>query len=284
MIVTLLLTLSFGVIGIYGFGNHQCVLKQPTKFSHALNSSTAIRPGSKNKSIFVPLKSPAEKHEQKVRPFTTTKTTNSIDETNHIQVSVIRRLDRKIQKCRAKEQKYLEKLNQATYDLEKYQNAKQRYLDGALLGDGLPGVNSFSETPIRSIIKSFMWRLIAGSVTFLTSLRFSGSISTAISIVGSDFFSKSATMFVGERLMNKSQAGRNGGSDDVGRSLAKALIWRLFAICNTMCMSLLIAKNISMASKIAGSDAVFKTGLMFLYERVWAKIEWGKSYNSEFAI
>ena len=87
-----------------------------------------------------------------------------------------------------------------------------------------------------------------------------------------------------ERLMNKSQAGRSSGADGAGRSLTKALVWRLFAICNTLTMSLLIAKDLSMASKIAGSDAIFKTGLMFFYERVWANVEWGKEYQVEFAI
>ena len=153
------------------------------------------------------------------------------------------------------------------------------------LGDGAAdNTASFSETTARSLVKAMMWRVIAGSVTFFTSLRFSGSVSTALSIVGSDFFSKAATMFIGERLMNKSQAGRKGGADDIGRSLAKALLWRVFAICNTLTMSYLIAKDFSVASKIAGSDAVFKTGLMFVYERVWAKIEWGKEYLIEFSI
>jgi len=89
-------------------------------------------------------------------------------------------------------------------------------------------------------------------------------------------------MFIGERLMNKSQAGRSTGSDGAGRSLMKALIWRLFAICNTLTMAIFIAKDLSIASKIAGSDALFKTGLMFVYERVWAKIEWGKEYEMEY--
>ena len=142
----------------------------------------------------------------------------------------------------------------------------------------------FSETLERSLAKAMSWRAIAGSVTFFTSLSFSGSISTALSIVGSDFFSKAATMFIGERLMNKSQAGRKGGAEGVGRSLAKALLWRVFAIANTLTMSYVIAKDLSMASKIAGSDAIFKTGLMFFYERVWAKIEWGKEYLIEFSI
>ena len=137
---------------------------------------------------------------------------------------------------------------------------------------------SFSETTARSLAKSMTWRLIAGLVTFITSLSFSDSLSTALSIVGSDFFSKSATMFIGERLMNKSHAGRQNGADDIGRSLAKAMLWRVFAIANTLTMSFFIAKDFSMASKIAGSDAFFKTGLMFLYERIWAKIEWGKEF------
>uniref|UniRef100_A0A7S1D473 DUF2061 domain-containing protein n=2 Tax=Cyclophora tenuis TaxID=216820 RepID=A0A7S1D473_CYCTE len=143
---------------------------------------------------------------------------------------------------------------------------------------------SFTETTGRSAVKAFAWRIIAGSVTFVTSLQFSGSLKTALSIVGSDFFSKAFTMFIGERIMNKSKAGRKAGSDAVGRSLAKALIWRLFAVANTLTMALFVAKDLSMASKIAGSDAFFKTGLMFAYERIWAKIEWGKVYAVEFMI
>merc|ERR1712032_1173194 len=106
----------------------------------------------------------------------------------------------------------------------------------------------------------------------------------ALSIVGSDFLSKAFTMFIGERLMNKSQAGRSEGSDGAGRSLMKALIWRLFAICNTLTMAIFIAKDISIASKIAGSDAIFKTALMFFYERAWANVQWGKEYLIEFSI
>jgi uncharacterized membrane protein len=195
--------------------------------------------------------------------------------------AMMRQIDQKIQRYEKKQQKYLDRLNSAKAELEKYRDTKQKYLAGGDLGSRSA---NFSETTQRSLVKAMMWRVIAGSVTFFTSLRFSGSMSTALSIVGSDFFSKAATMFIGERLMNKSQAGRKSGADDVGRSLAKALLWRAFAICNTLTMSWLIAKNLSMASKIAGSDAIFKTGLMFVYERVWAKVEWGKEYIIEFSI
>ena len=186
----------------------------------------------------------------------------------------------KLDKKRAEAMEVLSKLEQS---LDAIQSKKQDYLNGQALPETPPS-GSFSETTLRSAVKAFMWRIIAGSVTFITSLRFSGSVATALSIVGSDFFSKSFTMFIGERLMNKSQAGRKSGADAASRSLVKALIWRLFAICNTLTMAIFIAKDLSIASKIAGSDAIFKTALMFFYERVWAKIEWGKEYEMEFTI
>ena len=43
-------------------------------------------------------------------------------------------------------------------------------------------------------------------------------------------------------------------------------------------MAVFISKDLSVASKIAGSDALFKTALMFVYERAWANIKWGKDY------
>lgn len=189
--------------------------------------------------------------------------------------AVLRQLDRMITKYQREQQKYHDRLSNTNIKLEKFRETKEKYF---VEEDDSVSHSSFSETNARSLVKSMMWRLIAGSVTFLTSLNFSESLSTALSIVGSDFFSKAATMFVGERLMNKSQAGRMSGADDVGRSLAKALVWRVFAIMNTLTMSFFIAGDLSMASKIAGSDAIFKTGLMFMYERVWATVEWGKEY------
>lgn len=196
---------------------------------------------------------------------------------------VIKRLDLALEKEEKRRQKVVEELNKANARLQAIRSEKQTYLDGGKLGDSPPG-GTFSETTARSAVKAFCWRLIAGSVTFITSIRFSGSVTTALTIVGSDFFSKAATMFIGERLMNKSSAGRGAGGDNVGRSLAKALLWRVFAICNTLTMAFFIAKDLSMASKIAGSDAIFKTGLMFFYERAWAKVEWGKDYQIEFSI
>jgi len=49
-------------------------------------------------------------------------------------------------------------------------------------------------------------------------------------------------------------------------------------------MAIFISKDLSMASKIAGSDAIVKTAMMFVYERVWSNVDWGKEYDVEFEI
>lgn len=208
---------------------------------------------------------------------------SNIDELSEGNKKALLSIEKEIEKANRQKEKYLEKVSKFDDISSTLEKKKNDYLDGLALGKVPEGTN-FSETTARSAVKALMWRVIAGSVTFVTSLKFSGSIKVALSIVGSDFLSKAATMFIGERLMNKSQAGRQSGADDAGRSLAKALIWRLFAICNTLAAGLLISKDLSVASKIAGSDAIFKTALMFVYERVWAKIEWGKEYNIDFLI
>jgi uncharacterized membrane protein len=158
---------------------------------------------------------------------------------------------------------------------DKIDTAVLKHLKRAKL-DVIPVERTFTETAIRSAVKAMLWRIIAGSITFATALQFSKALSTALTIVGSDFFSKSFTMFIGERLMNKSKIGRKDGADNVGRSLAKALLWRLFAVNNTLFAAIFISEDLSIASKISGSDAIIKTTLMFLYERSWAKVEWGK--------
>lgn len=194
---------------------------------------------------------------------------------------VVKNIDKDIAIARKKLEKYEAKLTEFTSKIETLEQKKKNYLEGMSLGKV---EQNFSETTARSAVKAMMWRVIAGSVTFMTTLKFSSNIAYAFKVVGSDFFSKAFTMFIGERLMNKNSAGRKGGADSAGRSVAKALIWRLFAICNTLTVCFFISKDFSMASKVAGSDALFKTFLMVAYERVWAKIEWGKEYQVEFAI
>ena len=106
----------------------------------------------------------------------------------------------------------------------------------------------------------------------------------AASIVGWDLCSKSVTMFIGERLWNKSDWGKDGeeGADSAKRSLVKALAWRAFAAVNTFIGATVLNKGkAGLAGKIAGSDTVVKTVLFYFYERAWATISWGKVESTE---
>ena len=202
---------------------------------------------------------------------------------DNVSTRYLREIEKKEAVIAKRREEAMAKLSQYEATLSKLSETKAQYLAGSQLTEP-PAGGSFSETTIRSVVKAFVWRIVAGSITFVTTLQFSGSITAAVQVVMGDFFSKAFTMFLGERLMNKSQAGRTKGSDAAGRSLAKALIWRLFAICNTLCLAIFVTKDMSAAAKVASTDALIKTALMFFYERVWARIEWGKEYLVEFAI
>lgn len=206
---------------------------------------------------------------------------SSSDGTNdEVRDAVMREIEKKENVLQKRRELAIKRLSEYDSTLNKLKSKKAEYL--AETNTDKPA--AFSETAMRSIVKSIVWRIVAGSVTFITTLKFSGSLKMAFEVVGADFFSKAFTMFIGERLMNRSQAGRKSGGDNAGRSLAKALIWRLFAICNTLTMAIFVSKNLSIASKIASTDAVFKTALMFFYERAWARVAWGKEYLIEFSI
>lgn len=204
------------------------------------------------------------------RPFSVTRVSSSAPTLWNIEDRI------KYSYAQKKEAEYKKKISDCDAQIKTLEQIKTDYLKDPI-EEGNVDVQ-FTESKRRSAFKAIMWRFIAGGVTLLTSLKVAGSLNIALKIVGSDFISKALTMFVGERLMNKSQSGRECGSDSTSRSVAKALIWRLFAICNTLVASLFIAGDLKLASKIAGGDAIVKTGLMVFYERLWAKVAWGKRY------
>jgi uncharacterized membrane protein len=141
------------------------------------------------------------------------------------------------------------------------------------------------ETALRSAVKAIGWRFTAGIVTACTSFFFTGSLAMMYALVGWDLCSKSVTMFIGERIWNnfdwgkeKGDAAADAGKDSAKRSLAKALAWRAFAATNTFIGATLLSKGkMGAAGKIAGADSVIKTVLFYFYERVWAQVPWGKN-------
>ena len=107
-----------------------------------------------------------------------------------------------------------------------------------------------TETTLRSAVKAIGWRFTAGIVTACTSFFFTGSLAMMYALVGWDLCSKSVTMFIGERIWNnfdwgkeKGDASADAGKDSAKRSLAKALAWRAFAATNTFIGATLLSKG-----------------------------------------
>jgi uncharacterized membrane protein len=65
--------------------------------------------------------------------------------------------------------------------------------------------------------------------------------------------------------------------DSNNRSIAKTISWRLTGSFSTFMISYLILGNFTIAGSIAIIQIVANTLLYYLHERVWNKINWGRT-------
>ncbi len=61
------------------------------------------------------------------------------------------------------------------------------------------------------------------------------------------------------------------------RSIVKALSWRLVGTLDTLFVSYLLTGEWLLATSIASIDFLTKLILYFAHERIWNKINWGKT-------
>ena len=66
-------------------------------------------------------------------------------------------------------------------------------------------------------------------------------------------------------------------SESNTRSLVKTVTWRLTGSSATFLISYLISNNLSMSGTIAVIQLTANTVLYYLHERIWNKLNWGKS-------
>ena len=142
----------------------------------------------------------------------------------------------------------------------------------------------FTETHLRSAVKAMGWRACAGVVTVITAIYFTGSWLIAAKMAAWEVVSKSATMFIGERMWNTVAWGKRERADAARRSLLKALAWRAFAALNTLCTALFFTRKASASGGIMLTETVVKTSMFYAYERVWARVPWGKVFSSKPAL
>ncbi len=66
-------------------------------------------------------------------------------------------------------------------------------------------------------------------------------------------------------------------TESPGRSLAKAISWRITGTADTFIISWLITGELLLASGIAATEVVTKIILFWIHERAWNKVRWGRS-------
>ncbi len=67
-----------------------------------------------------------------------------------------------------------------------------------------------------------------------------------------------------------------GGSEGHGRSILKAVSWRMVGSVDTFVISFFVTGKVNLAGSIAAVEVVTKIMIYYLHERAWAVIPWGR--------
>ena len=60
------------------------------------------------------------------------------------------------------------------------------------------------------------------------------------------------------------------------RSIVKAVLWQLLGVALMMLVGLAITGSLALGGAIAVINAASGVALYFVYERIWARIGWGR--------
>ena len=136
-----------------------------------------------------------------------------------------------------------------------------------------------NESVLRSLLKSFSWRIIAISDTILIVLLITCvfgdcSLKNALTIGFLEFLIKLFAYFVHERIWLSIQFEKRFG---VTRTIYKTLSWRVLATVITFIIAgeILNTKD-NTALYIAGIEVFTKSLLYYMHERLWLTLPLGK--------
>ena len=68
------------------------------------------------------------------------------------------------------------------------------------------------------------------------------------------------------------------------RSVVKSISWRVLGTIDTMVISYLITGSLAMAASIGSIEVVTKMILYYFHERVWNKLNFGKTKEPDYQI
>ena len=142
-------------------------------------------------------------------------------------------------------------------------------------------------TKKRSLIKSLTWRLLGSIDTFILSLiiiNYSSekySYDLALYIASFEIITKTILYYFHERIWNIFKIGRLKEKVRRGRSLFKAMTWRVIASLDTFFLSYIITGRFDWATSIAIFEIITKAIIYYFHERAWIRVKWGRVIENE---
>jgi uncharacterized membrane protein len=142
-------------------------------------------------------------------------------------------------------------------------------------------------TKKRSLIKSLTWRLLGSIDTFILSLiiiNYSSEKYTydlALYIASFEIITKTILYYFHERIWNIFKIGRLKEKVRRGRSLFKAMTWRVIASLDTFFLSYIITGRFDWATSIAIFEIITKAIIYYFHERAWNRVKWGRVIENE---
>lgn len=141
-----------------------------------------------------------------------------------------------------------------------------------------------SETPHRSLLKGFTWRIIGTVDTIVLSWIFTGAVGKALKIGGIEFFTKLLLFYLHERIWlvvpwARKTVTKNGvivPHDEHHRSLIKGISWRITGSIDTIIIAFFITGEASKALSIGMAEVVTKVLLYYAHERAWQRLSFGR--------
>ena len=136
-----------------------------------------------------------------------------------------------------------------------------------------------NESVLRSLLKSFSWRIIAISDTIIIVLLVTCSFGdcsfgNALAIGFLEFFMKFIVYFIHERIWLSIQFEKRFGGT---RTLFKTLSWRVIATVITFIVAgEILNTQDNAALYIAGIEVFTKSLLYYMHERIWLILPFGK--------
>jgi len=142
-------------------------------------------------------------------------------------------------------------------------------------------------TKKRSLIKSLTWRILGSIDTFILSLviiNYSSEKYTydlALYIASFEIITKTILYYFHERIWNFFKIGRLKEKVRRGRSLFKAVTWRIIASLDTFFLSYIITGRFDWATSIAIFEIITKAIIYYFHERAWNRVKWGRVIENE---